>query len=55
MVLMILFLFFFEFVYLSVFFYFYFTELELGTECVVSMEGQQTILQNATNLEKMDR
>lgn len=37
------------------FFSLFLTELELGTECVVTMEGQQTILQNPTNLEKMDR
>ncbi|XP_055686060.1 kinesin-like protein KIF13A isoform X2 [Lutzomyia longipalpis] len=30
-------------------------ELELGTQCVVEMEGQQTILHNVTNMDKMDR
>lgn len=31
------------------------SELELGTQCVVEMEGQQTILHNVTNMDKMDR
>ncbi|XP_059615560.1 kinesin-like protein KIF13B isoform X7 [Phlebotomus argentipes] len=30
-------------------------ELELGTQCVVEMEGQQTILHNVTSMDKMDR
>uniref|UniRef100_A0A6B2EAN5 Putative kinesin-like protein n=1 Tax=Phlebotomus kandelakii TaxID=1109342 RepID=A0A6B2EAN5_9DIPT len=30
-------------------------ELELGTQCVVEMDGQQTILHNVTNMDKMDR
>lgn len=37
------------------FFILSFTELELGTECVVHMEKQQTVLQNMTNLDKIDR
>jgi kinesin family protein 13 len=30
-------------------------ELELGTQCVVKMEKQQTILQQPTTLDKMER
>ncbi|XP_011311127.1 kinesin-like protein KIF13B isoform X5 [Fopius arisanus] len=30
-------------------------ELELGTQCVVEMTGQQTILQHPTSLEKLER
>lgn len=31
------------------------TELELGTQCVVEMTGQQTILQHPTTMDKIDR
>lgn len=32
-----------------------FSELELGTQCVVQMENQQTILQQPLTLDKIDR
>lgn len=36
-------------------FLFILSELEMDTENVVEMEGQQTILKNAINHEKLDR
>lgn len=30
-------------------------ELELGTQCVVEMSGQQTILQHPTTMDKIER
>ncbi|EZA47845.1 Kinesin-like protein KIF13A [Ooceraea biroi] len=30
-------------------------ELELGTQCVVEMTGQQTILQHPITMDKIDR
>lgn len=35
--------------------FFWVLELELGTQTVVKMEKQQTILQQPTSLDKMDR
>lgn len=32
-----------------------FPELELGTQCVVEMSGQQTILQHPTTMDKIER
>lgn len=36
-------------------FLYIFAELELRTECVVKMEGQQTILENISAMDKKDR
>lgn len=36
-------------------FFSFFSELEMDTENVVEMDGQQTILKNSLNHDKMDR
>lgn len=35
--------------------FFHFAELELGTECVVEMDSEQTILHHPNTLDKMER